>query len=679
LHVLTVAAVATCAVGVKVTVKSALSADEALLESKNRPVAKVITVLKDMGKQMEKEAEEDEEIYDAMACWCETNDKEKTKAIADAQTTLENLAVSIEELTALSGKLGVEIKNLEKEVAKNQAALDKAQEIRAKQQGEFNSEEKDLLGSISALKSALTVLQKHQGAALIQLPANHMQGVVASVKRAMDIHADMLTGVLTHTEQKAVASFIQQTAQPSSDGSYAPASGQIFGILDQMKETFETNLAATQKDENANQGLFEAVKEAKDAEIQAGQKQIDTKTVELATTDEKNAEAKQNVKDTKTTLAADEEFLAMLKETCSRMDAEWEARQKTRSMEMEACSKALSVLTSDEAHDMFAKTFNFMQTQSKSQGMRRARAAAVLSNFPRLSMLASKIKLDAFEKVKTAISDMIGALQKEKEDEIKHKDFCVEEFNTNQLATEKKTREKEGLDTKIADLEQTIKDLTADLENLKAQIEEMAVQMKRAGEDREKENKDFQMTVADQRATQKLLNAALEILKGFYAKKNETFKGVTLDQQEPAGPPPPGGFKDYSKNKQAGGVQGMIQSIIDDAKAMENEAIVDEEDAQKAYENFIKESNSSTEEKELEATNKKGEKAKSDEVLVESTEARDAAIGELETLAEANAALHQSCDFVMKNFELRQSARDEEIQAMNQAIAILSGAKFDDA
>ncbi len=31
---------------------------------------------KDMLKQLEKEAEEDEEIYDKMACWCETNDKE---------------------------------------------------------------------------------------------------------------------------------------------------------------------------------------------------------------------------------------------------------------------------------------------------------------------------------------------------------------------------------------------------------------------------------------------------------------------------------------------------------------------------------------------------------------------------------------------------------------------------
>ena len=35
--------------------------------AKNRPVSKVITLLKDMSKQLEKEAEEDEEIYDQMA------------------------------------------------------------------------------------------------------------------------------------------------------------------------------------------------------------------------------------------------------------------------------------------------------------------------------------------------------------------------------------------------------------------------------------------------------------------------------------------------------------------------------------------------------------------------------------------------------------------------------------
>merc|ERR1711972_262181 len=111
----------------------------------NRPVSKVITLLKDMLKQLEKEAEEDEEIYDKVACWCETNDREKTKAIADAEAKIAALTVKIEELTAASARLNTEIKNLEKEVAANQEALDQATAIREKQLAEFNAEEKDLL------------------------------------------------------------------------------------------------------------------------------------------------------------------------------------------------------------------------------------------------------------------------------------------------------------------------------------------------------------------------------------------------------------------------------------------------------------------------------------------------------------------------------------------------------
>jgi len=100
--------------------------------AKNRPVSKVITLLKDMLKQLEKEAEEDEEIYDKMACWCETNDKEKTKSIADAEARISDLTTKVEELTASSARLNTEIKNLEREVAANQAALDKATAIRQK-------------------------------------------------------------------------------------------------------------------------------------------------------------------------------------------------------------------------------------------------------------------------------------------------------------------------------------------------------------------------------------------------------------------------------------------------------------------------------------------------------------------------------------------------------------------
>merc|ERR1719174_770222 len=133
-----------------------------------RPVSKGITLLKDMLKQLQKEAEDDEEIYDAIACWCETNDKEKTKSIAEADAKIDDLTSKIEQLTAQSARLTTEVKNLEVEVAKLQDGLDKATAIRQKELAEFNEEEKDLLESITALKSAITVLSKHH-ASFLQL------------------------------------------------------------------------------------------------------------------------------------------------------------------------------------------------------------------------------------------------------------------------------------------------------------------------------------------------------------------------------------------------------------------------------------------------------------------------------------------------------------------------------
>merc|ERR1719337_131683 len=454
---------------------------------------------------------------------CETNDKEKTKSIADAEARIADLTTKIEELTANSARLNTEIKNLEKEVAENQAALDKATAIRQKQLAEFNEEEKDLLESISALKSAVTVLSKHNS--FMQMPRSHIVGVAATVQNEMQKHSSLLSGVLTHTQRKMVSSFVQAPedyfdAEPTFKQSYAPQSGEIFGILKQMKETFETNLSSSQKEEMANQKAYEDLKAAKEAEIKAGQEQIDSKTQELADTDEKNAQSKEDIEDTKKSLGADEEFLMMLKEKCSMTDGEWEERQKTRQLEMEAVSKALAFLTSDDAHDLFTKTFNpsLVEKEAAMHSKRRAQASELLSTVaqklqnPRLATLAVRVRLDAFTKVKKAIDDMVAQLLKEKEDEIKHKDFCVEEFNTNELQTEKKEREKADLTAKIEDLEATIKALTDAIDQLKSEVAEMQVQLKRAGEDREKENKEFQMTVADQRATQKLLTAALNVL-----------------------------------------------------------------------------------------------------------------------------------------------------------------------
>merc|ERR1719405_197703 len=208
-----------------------------------------------------------------------------------------------------------------------------------------------------------------------------------------------------------------------------------------------------------------------------------------------------------------------LKETCQMTDQEWEERQKSRAEEIKAVSEALAILSSDDAHDTFTKTFNFVQTKVETTDRQnRDKASALLfkaakaNGNPRLAALAARVRLDAFTKVKAAIDDMIAALLKEKADEIKHKDFCTQGLNDNARAQELKARD-------IDDLEAEIEKLTKSIATLEAEIAEMQTQLKRAGEDRELENKDFQTTVADQRATKELLNKALNVLKPIFDKK----------------------------------------------------------------------------------------------------------------------------------------------------------------
>jgi len=632
--------------------------------------------LKDMVAQLEHEADEDEEVYEAMGCWCETNDKAKTKAIADSEQQISDLTAAIEGLTANSARLNTEIPNLEKEIAKNSDALDKASALRTKELAEFNAEEKESLGTITSLKSAVITLSKHHGAAaLIQMEGSTSAimdniKVATALKHTLQKHADVVHQMFSPKQRKHLTAYVQ-----NSHTALAPASGEIFGMLQQMKESMETNLANSQKEEAQSQKDYEDMKAAKESEISAGQELADTKGQELATSDEKNAQSKESLEDTTNVLAADTKFLANLKEQCGNMDQEYEERTKSRQLEIGATSKALAFLSSDEAHELFSKTFNFVQVGATLHSARRMRASKALAQAaqkfrdPRLSVLAMSAKMDAFAEVKKSISGMIDALAKEKADEIKHKDFCVEELNNNERDTEMKERDRADLEAKISDLTMTVETLSKELEALKADVADLQVEMKRAGEDREKQNKEFQTTVADQRATQKLLGVALGILKGFYEKAALVQVRSATKVAQPA-------FAEHKKNEKSGGVMGMMQGIIDEAAGLEAEAIRGEEDSQKAYEEFVKDTNDSVDEKTKDIVSKTEMRAKSEAENVEAQTEHESVMGNLESLSGENADLHKACDFTMKNFDLRQSARGDEIEALKQALAMFSGASF---
>merc|ERR1719408_786317 len=299
--------------------------------------------------------------------------------------------------------------------------------------------------------------------------------------------------------------------------------------------------------------------------------------------------------------------------------------------------------------------------------------AAKKSGEAKIAKLANLVQLDNFEKVTDDINGMIADLKKEKEEDVKMKDFCIEALHKNEVAIEMKARDIEQLDAKIAELTAAIDELAKAIAALQAEVAEMQVQLKRAGEDRELENQDFQGVVSDQRETQKLLEAALAKLKGFYDK---AFMQTSAVAAQPAGPPPPPGFKKYEKSSGAGGVMGMLEQIIGETKTMEADAVKAETDAQKAYESFVKDANASMEEKVRDITNKSEEKATAEADKVSEEEALATALNELQELMNENADLHKSCDFTLDNFDARQAALDQEMDGLREAKSVLAGSSL---
>lgn len=646
---------------------------------RGNPVSRVVALLKDMQADLEKEADADEAVYEKLACWCETNDKGKTKAIADAVARMKDLDAAIQKNAALSQTLQVEIKALNKEIAEDQKSLETATAMREKAQGEFLGSEKEMIESIRALNQAVTVLSKqHGGKGAAFLSNQAVVNVYSTARDLMDKYYDLLQGVITPTERKVLTSFMQGgdyfDAKPTFSQAYAPQSSEIFGILKQMKETFESNLSSEQKEEMAAQETFANLKKAKEAEIKAGQDSVDAKSEQLATADETLAQSKEDLEDTKASWSADKKFLRELKVKCKMTDKEWEERQKIRQSELTAVAKAIELLSSDEAREQFTKSFNFLQTNQKKE--RRDQAVAAISKVvaknPKLAALAVSARLDPFPKVKKAIDDMVTELLKQKDDDIKEKKFCTDQFHKNKKSDEEKAHTKKRLDNKIAALTQTISEQQAAIDTLDAQMKDLNAQRKKASDDRKAENEAFLQEVADQKKSGGLLKGALDILKEVY----DGMGGALLQKQAPpVGGPAPKNFEAYGKSGASSGIMAMIQQLITDTENMIKEAQRTEQNAMASFTKFVQTTNESLKAKDDAKVDLVSQKAQSGKDLTAAKSELKGTTGELEALAKTKGELHKQCDFLLANFEITQKARDEEVEALRGAKAFLNGMK----
>jgi len=399
----------------------------------------------------------------------------------------------------------------------------------------------------------------------------------------------------------------------------------------------------------------------------------------------KFSQAKRDLENTEAALDADQKFLAETMKGCDKEDAEYAKRSKIRADEITAISETLAILTGDAARSLFDKTISFVQLgavrnsealaaqeRAKKSAMQSILTAAKKSKNWALAALAVQVNLDAFTKVKKAMDMMLAELKAEQKAEYEKNDECKKELDVTEDKIKDATWTKEDLDTKHLELTNAIKTLSTDIAALNHEVAEMEVTLKEAGEQRKAENEAFQQSIADQRATIRILQMAMARLKKFYTA------GVKLvDIHHHAPPPPKSSVTDaYEINANSGGVMQLLSTIIADAESVEIELKLTEQNQQKNYAEFAQMTTDTIEADRNAISEKQEQLSTAQGELSETEEAQLANDGTLAKLNELLTGIHTDCDWLIKYFDIRQKSRAEEMNAIENAKAILSGADY---
>merc|ERR1719197_1333014 len=300
-------------------------------------------------------------------------------------------------------------------------------------------------------------------------------------------------------DREMLTAFLTQGQGQTSD--YAPASGQITGILKQMSDTMEANLATATSEENAAIKDFDALMAAKTKEINALTKEIESKTARIGELGVELVTLKEDLDDTTKSLAEDEAFLKDLEKNCKTKEDEWAVRQKLRAEELLAIADTIKILNDDDALELFKKTLptpSLLQLKTNSRATRQ-RAFVALQQVTKgekhdyridLISLALKGKKVSFEKVLKMIDDMVALLGKEQQDDNDKKEYCEKAIDKTEDDLKELELTVSDLGKAIADYKERIETLTSEIDGLEDGIKALDKQVAEATEERKNEHEE---------------------------------------------------------------------------------------------------------------------------------------------------------------------------------------------
>jgi len=676
------------------TARGAVEASEKL-EPKATPHGKVVELLKDLIKKVEQEGKRDAAAYDKYACFCKEQADQKVYQNETSAKKVEDLSTEIEELDADIAALAGEISGLSGTIADREAKIAEKTEAREAEHQRHLEKIADIVSAIDACSRAIEALKESKSA---------MQGkaeleALAQVRKAASRVSAFVS--LTALQASSLDALAEKGGQPGQAYTSTYHSNEIIETLEGLKDAFADQKNSRDKDDFEANKLFEQERlglqnDAKFAQMDKDQKEkvSNKKTAQLAeATKERDLEESMRM--------SDMEFLTVLTTECQEKAEAWHQNSDTRAGELKALQEAIDVISPNgfvqkgEAPPR-AKTARppaLLQLLRGRGGEGRQRekmlqildGAAKKLKSPVLMMAALKAraaKEDHFVKVRGLLKDLIKRLEDEALAESSHKEFCDQRAKEAVSDRDDAQSTKEEKDNKISIEDTQVKSLTNDIAKLSAEIAGNRKAILEATELREGERVNNDQVIADGQLSMERIEQAIEILHKFYDNalvQKRVGKFVPKDSDREGNNvgdlAPDDAFHEEYHGQQAAskGIFGLLEVLKSDFQKQISATQDSEETAQGEFDTFKNENEKDTGNKEESKDTKDTMVTESKEELIDLTGSRKEAAASYDIAVEELEKVRNMCVDTDETYEERTANREQEIEALKQAHAILEG------
>jgi len=664
--------------------------------AKVTPIEKVLEMMNGMVDKGVAAKQEEEVKFAAFDQWCTTQQRIKNEEIEVGWNKIQELKAQIEKHASDIAGLTDRIEELDADVDRWEKDQKAATAVRDKENVDFKATVTDYTESLTAIAGAIQVLSAQQGdtaqAEFVQslLQVQKSRVVPMSAKRALLSFIQMHQPVADSVPDAMPDDRLAYEA-PEAAG-YSSQSGGVVEMLSKLEDEFKEKKTELEKEELGAQQAFAQIIQQLSDNIENAKHEIDKKTTLRAQTEEAKAEAEGDLAQTSADRSEDQAYLADTEALCAQKTADFNSRQKLRQEELDAIKKAIEIIGGGAVSGAGDKHLPsliqirskrgsaLLQVRNDQKSPIQAKLAAFLAERAResgstlLAQVSQQVASDPFGKVKKMIKDLISKLVQEATEEAEHKGWCDTELTTNKQTRDKKTEETNILKSDIDDLEATIAQLTQDIADLTSALEELAAAMADATAERGTSKAKNMATISDAKAAQTAVEAAMAVMKDFYAKAAE----ATALVQAPADDAPETFEKPYTGLLPEGGsVVDFLEVILSDFSRLESETVAEEGAESEEFKAFMFESEKDQALKQNEKGHKEETKTNKESAL---HSANEELVLTMQALNKANTyyeKLKPTCVDSGITYEERVKRREAEMQSLQEALKILAGTEVD--